>query len=98
MAPIDFHQFASEARRINAFMRQIRKITPPREHSWKEPADILIKREFLNGRTVSALNITLTPSGCTWAKHGGCTMCGEFSGSLLGLCRIPYSAGGCILY
>lgn len=81
MALADFHL---EARRINTLMRQIRKFTPLREGSWKEPADFLVKQEFLNGRTVSALNITLTPSGCTWAKHGGCTMCGEFSGSLLG--------------
>jgi len=89
MAPVDLHPFASEGRRINALMRQIRKLAPLREYSWKEPADILVKQEFLNGRTVSVLNITLTPSGCTWAKRGGCTMCGEFSGSLLGQPILP---------
>lgn len=35
----------------------------------------------MHGKPVKALTITLNPTGCYWARNGGCTMCGEFEGS-----------------
>jgi radical SAM enzyme (TIGR01210 family) len=40
-----------------------------------------MKYSNLNGESVLALTITLSPTGCDWARKGGCTMCGEFEGS-----------------
>ncbi|MFH1543601.1 MAG: archaeosine biosynthesis radical SAM protein RaSEA [Patescibacteria group bacterium] len=65
-------------------MLKIRKNTPISIGSWRKPANLLIKRDCYKGRNVSVIDLTLTPTGCEWAKTGGCTMCGEWSGSRLG--------------
>lgn len=49
--------------------------------TWERPAEYAVKYSNLHGKPVKALTITLNPSGCVWAKNGGCTMCGEFEGS-----------------
>ena len=38
-----------------------------------------MKYSCLNGEMVLTLTITLSPSGCDWAKMGGCTMCGSYN-------------------
>ena len=71
--------------RISKLTKEIRSLQiSPKKHKWNKIPDILPKKEFLNGDSVTALNITITPTGCEWASHGGCTFCGEFSGSLHG--------------
>ena len=81
---MNIKSFVKEISLINSSVLKIRKHTPKRMGSWKEPADLLIKKENFNGKVVDAINITLTPTGCEWANTGGCTMCGEWSGSNLG--------------
>lgn len=77
--------YLQELQKINKLVLQIRKNTPINfVNDWTKPADLLIKKEYLNNKEVDVLNITLTPTGCEWAKTGGCTMCGEWSGSSLG--------------
>jgi radical SAM enzyme (TIGR01210 family) len=78
------NDFILELRRINAAVLAIRENTPVTMGSWQKPADLFVKEEVFHGKKVNAVNITLTPTGCEWAKHGGCTMCGEWSGSTLG--------------
>lgn len=81
---MDIKPFIKEIAQINSCVLKIRRQTPIVIGSWKEPADFLIKKENFKGKVVDAINITLTPTGCEWAKTGGCTMCGEWSGSNLG--------------
>ena len=81
---MDIKPFIKEITQINSCVLKIRRQTPIVMGSWKEPADFLIKKESFKGKVVDAINITLTPTGCEWAKTGGCTMCGEWSGSNLG--------------
>lgn len=76
--------YRSEINKIRKVALKIRKQSPRQEALWDAPADILIKDEWLKGKTVQAANITLTPTGCQWASTGGCTMCGEWAGSTLG--------------
>lgn len=70
---------------IRSIMRQIRANTPKAASpTWRKPADLSKRFDFLNGDKVRAASITLFPSGCQYAAQGGCTMCGEWSGSNLG--------------
>lgn len=48
---------------------------------WEEAAEWHMKYSNLHGKPELALTITLSPTGCDWARQGGCTMCGEFEGS-----------------
>jgi hypothetical protein len=80
----DIRGFAPEIQRIRRTMLTIRRGTPESTVSWEQPADLLVKREPFRGELANVLNVTLTPTGCDWAKAGGCTMCGEWSGSTLG--------------
>lgn len=79
-----FKDYLPELAIINKYVSKIRKNSPATFGTWKEPADIFVKKENLKGKVIEAINVTLTPSGCEWAKTGGCTMCGEWSGSNLG--------------
>lgn len=69
--------------KIREILCELRKNISKMEISMSRPSDIMVKLEWLKGRTVTALNVTLTPTGCVWANKGGCTVCGEFSGSNL---------------
>ena len=79
-------EHSENLRLMRELLKEIRKAAPKRDHTWTEPVDWLLKRVWLNGRTVNVLNIWLTPTGCEWASRGGCTMCGEWSGSEMGNC------------
>lgn len=73
--------YQGQLRRIVTVARALRRASPRNVANPNEPADILVKKECLRGRPVKAVNITLTPTGCAWARSGGCTMCGEWAGS-----------------
>lgn len=45
------------------------------EALWKE-------KDFASGKIVDAMVMVMRTNGCTWAKKGGCTMCGYRSASL----------------
>lgn len=68
---------------IREILCELRENIPKMQIDMSRPSDIMVKLEWLKGRTVTALNVTLTPTGCIWANTGGCTVCGEFSGSNL---------------
>ncbi len=71
--------------RIKDIMVRIRKATPKSEcPDWRYPSDLRLRDDFLYGERIHAASITLFPSGCQYAAKGGCTMCGEWSGSNLG--------------
>jgi radical SAM enzyme (TIGR01210 family) len=73
------------ASRIRMMMKQIREATPRREQpTWRRPSDLTIRDDYLHGERIGAASITLFPSGCQHAAGGGCSMCGEWSGSNLG--------------
>lgn len=74
----DYTKLLKEIRRWAKSLRQLR---PTVESTWREPVDWIVKDANINGRPVKSLTITLTPTGCSWASGGGCTMCGEFEGS-----------------
>lgn len=70
---------------IRVLAKKIRDTTPLNEHVlWQKPASLFTRDDYLNGQRVRAASITLLPTGCEYAKSGGCTMCGEWSGSNLG--------------
>jgi len=73
--------YAAVLRRIVFLVKQLRNIKPGIETDWRCAAESHLKYSNLNGKSVLALTITLSPTGCEWARHGGCTMCGEFEGS-----------------
>jgi len=67
---------------IRTIMKQIRIATPQRRKPpWRYPCDLRLREDYLDGERVSAASITLFPTGCQHAAQGGCTMCGEWSGS-----------------
>lgn len=81
--------FREEIDGVRGIMSNLRKATPRGPQArWTQAAQVSPKQVLLNGRTVTAINITLTPTGCAWAHAGGCTVCGEYAGSNLGS-RIP---------
>ena len=60
-------------------MRSDRRKDPAQpEAVWKE-------KDMSSGRTVDAMVAILRTNGCSWAKKGGCTMCGYASASLSGV-------------
>ena len=66
---------------IRSLSKQLRKLRPQIIQDWKKPDDWELKATNIHGKPVKSLTITLTPSGCSWANQGGCTMCGEYAGS-----------------
>ena len=77
----NIQEYSDEIRRVREWCLRLRSIMPPIKTTWEEPADWLVKDSNLRGKPVTAVNITLTPTGCEWASTGGCTMCGEYEGS-----------------
>lgn len=73
--------YSKERKRIINCVRQLRQIKQGKITKWEEAAEWHMKYSNLNGESVLALTITLSPTGCEWARKGGCTMCGEFEGS-----------------
>jgi uncharacterized Fe-S cluster-containing MiaB family protein len=72
-------------KKIHVIMKEIRRTTPRKEDSsWSCPADLVFREDYLYDRKVNAASMTLFPTGCEYALTGGCTMCGEWSGSNLG--------------
>lgn len=78
----DVAEYSKERSRIISLAKSLRKLRGVSEIHWNEPAEWAVKFSNLYGKSKKALTITLSPAGCTWAAAGGCTMCGEFEGSL----------------
>jgi len=77
----DYMQELVQIKKVAKYLRSLRK---GKETSWEEAAEWHLKYANLNGDRVLALTITLSPTGCEWAKQGGCTMCGEYEGAYRG--------------
>ena len=75
------HDYTKQLGIIREWALRLRRLRPPLRTTWKEPADWVVKDANIHGEPVRSLTITLTPTGCEWARSGGCTMCGEFEGS-----------------
>lgn len=70
---------------IRNIMKIIRASTPRKDTpNWNQPADLVCREDYLYTEKVNAASMTLFPTGCEYAISGGCTMCGEWSGSNLG--------------
>lgn len=76
--------YSNELRQIIKCVKQLRKRKQGKRTIWESAAEWHLKYSNLKGESVLALSITLSPTGCEWAKKGGCTMCGEFEGSFKG--------------
>lgn len=76
------NDYSHELNRIITCMKKLRTIKPGKETTWQTAAECHMKYSNLNGDPALALTITLSPTGCEWARKGGCTMCGEFEGSI----------------
>ncbi|MDR2720556.1 MAG: hypothetical protein LBC03_07130 [Nitrososphaerota archaeon] len=74
--------YVQELERIKNVAKYLRSLKTGNETEWKAAAEWHLKYGNLNGQQVLALTITLSPTGCEWARQGGCTMCGEFEGAL----------------
>lgn len=75
------HEYQSEMARIIAVLKELRQKKSGVYTNWEDAAEWHMKYSNLHGKSSLALTITLSPTGCEWAKQGGCTMCGEFEGS-----------------
>jgi len=87
MNDIDFgslSDYSKQIRDIKKAAKRLRNLRPKVNSSWQEPADWVVKDSNMHGKPAVTLTITLMPTGCEWAKSGGCTMCGEFEGSTKG--------------
>ncbi|MCX6230362.1 MAG: hypothetical protein NTZ33_02350 [Bacteroidetes bacterium] len=73
--------YSSERKLIIDVVRKLRNLKKGKKSNWEDAIEWHLKYANLYGESVLALTITLTPSGCDWARKGGCTMCGEFEGS-----------------
>jgi hypothetical protein len=73
--------YQQELSRIVESVKYLRSRKPGKETSWKQAAEWHLKYSNYNGESALALTITLSPTGCEWARQGGCTMCGEFEGA-----------------
>jgi len=72
--------------KIRQIMLRIRSATPLKaDLQWQKPVSCISREDYLGNAKVKATSITLLPTGCEYAKVGGCTMCGEWSGSNKGM-------------
>ena len=55
------------------------------KRSASQPEAIWKEKDMSSGKTVDAFVIIFRTNGCSWAKKGGCTMCGYASASLSGV-------------
>ena len=67
--------------RITKSVKKLRNLKSGKITQWDEAAEWHMKYSNLHGTPALSLTITLSPTGCEWARQGGCTMCGEFEGS-----------------
>lgn len=74
-------EYNKELKRICEIAKKLRSLRGESNLSWEEPAEFAVKYSYMYGKAVKTLTITLNPTGCEWAKNGGCTMCGEYEGS-----------------
>lgn len=74
--------YNAEIKRITSIMKSLRQKKSGVVTKWKDAAEWHMKYSNLYGKPSLALTVTLSPTGCEWATQGGCTMCGEFEGSL----------------
>ena len=63
--------------------RASRQTAPARDRNHKRRRDspAWTGWDLLNGDLVPTLTVLLTTTGCSWARHNGCTMCGYFADS-----------------
>lgn len=73
--------YEDELKRIVACVKELRTKKSGKVTEWTSAAECHMKYSNLNGNPALALTITLSPTGCEWARKGGCTMCGEFEGA-----------------
>lgn len=74
-------EYTEEYKLIVDTAKKLRQLKGEYYTTWKEPAEWAVKYSNLRGKPQKVLTITLTPTGCSWAEAGGCTMCGEYEGS-----------------
>jgi radical SAM enzyme (TIGR01210 family) len=74
--------YSSELKRIVKAVKSLRNMKSGKTTVWQEAAECHMKYSNLHGNAALSLTVTLSPTGCDWARRGGCTMCGEFEGSL----------------
>lgn len=74
-------EYSDELRRIIFCVKKLRALKPGHQTDWKSAAECHMRYSNLHGKPALTLTITLSPTGCAWARKGGCTMCGEFEGS-----------------
>lgn len=74
--------YKNELNDIRDIAKKLRGLRGETELHWWEPAEWAVKYSNMKGNPALALTITLNPTGCSWAKNGGCTMCGEYEGSI----------------
>lgn len=73
--------YSSELIKIVNTIKKLRSLKDGKYTNWREAAEWHMKYSNLHKIPSLALTITLSPTGCEWAKQGGCTMCGEFEGA-----------------
>lgn len=73
--------YKNELERITKSVKKLRNLKSGKITQWDEAAEWHMKYSNLHGIPALSLTITLSPTGCEWARQGGCTMCGEFEGA-----------------
>lgn len=73
--------YKDELDHIIKLVKTLRTKKNGKQTHWEEAAEWHMKYSNLHEKPSLALTITLSPTGCDWARQGGCTMCGEFEGS-----------------
>ena len=84
MKELDFGKktdYNIELARIVDSVKKLRNLKAGKYTLWNEAAEWHMKYSNLRGVSSLTLTITLSPTGCDWARQGGCTMCGEFEGA-----------------
>lgn len=76
------NDYKNELKNICNIAKKLRGLRGDTDLHWWEPAEWGVKYSHMKGSPALALTITLSPTGCSWAKNGGCTMCGEYEGAI----------------
>ncbi|MGN1372730.1 MAG: radical SAM protein [Candidatus Coproplasma sp.] len=85
MKTMEYNQFGTlsdykaERKKVIDTVKALRTKATGKVTTWKKAAEWHMKYSYLNGEKVLTLTITLSPTGCDWAKTGGCTMCGCYN-------------------
>ena len=75
------YDYREELKRIISATKALRNRKQGKETDWTEAAEWHMKYSNINKAPALTLTVTLSPTGCEWARKGGCTMCGEFEGA-----------------